>query len=61
MHVKSLLYRAEENTSMQERIDPVPQFNRGQERVGRLDTKPNDVEDGSWYLHRIRILLSASE
>ena len=33
---------------MQERSHPVPQFDRGQERVGRIDTKPHDVQDRSW-------------
>ena len=33
---------------MQERSHPVPQFHRGQERVGRIDTKPHDVQDRSW-------------
>ena len=32
---------------MQERSHPVPQFDRRQERVGRIDTQPHNVQDRS--------------
>ena len=38
MQVKPLLYGAKEDTSMQERSHPIPQFNPGQERMRRIET-----------------------